>query len=253
MKGLPTFCTSLIFTLAVAGSLALPARPATAADFSVRLDIGGVAQLLFGSEPRMVMVPNTNTYYAQDVVSGDVYRVNNTWYTYYQNDWYRADSYRGTWTRSDFNGVPQELNTVPSGYRHFNHANRGGMQNGEGARPGYTRPDAARGYDPREEMWTRDAARIQTPVDPRMYRIPGSNISYALDHRNGELYRDGSNWYVSYGGNWYGSHASTGPWNHVETAAVPGGITSAPRGYYRSLGSRMTAPRGQRNSRQWRR
>ncbi|MBI5836194.1 MAG: hypothetical protein HZB25_03005 [Candidatus Eisenbacteria bacterium] len=324
----PKLRASLAVGLAVACILLVPVRAARAADFSVRLDLNGVAQFLFDTEPRLVMVPNTSAYYAQDVPSADVYRVNNNWYTFYRDNWYRSESYRGTWARCNVDAVPQELMQVPNGYYHFARPNRGDYQNdrygdsggrhsrnsdGSFSRDpagGYNRnqdgsysrivteryartPDGSysrdaeggyfrnsdgsysrdsdygyddrdnqppyrgpyRGYNRRGSDREPDGSWIRFAVEPRMYAIPRSRMSYARDHRPGELYRDGANWYYSFGGNWYGSRSYAGPWRYVAAERVPVRITNTPRGYYRSLRGRgmpaQNSDYDRRNARTW--
>jgi hypothetical protein len=114
----------LILGLAISSALSMTARPVRAQDAPLRVDAGGRLQFRFDSEPHMVPVPNRHSFYAQDVQTADMYRLNDSWFTFYQDNWYRADTYRGPWTRNNSDGIPAELQQLPNGYYHFNHANR---------------------------------------------------------------------------------------------------------------------------------
>jgi hypothetical protein len=197
--------------LLLAAGLVGAARMAKA-DMRVYLDANGTPEFVFDTEPNLVLIPNTRAYYANEMTAADVYRVGSTWFTYYDGDWYRSRDLDGPWVRINDNAVPDQVVSVPVGYSQ------------------YHRPTTVR--------YPRQTAYV-SPVDftitrrPRLVLIPStSNVEFASDYRDGDLYRVGSNWYVFHDGDWYRAGDYRGPWMSIETREVPTMVVSAPYGYH---------------------
>jgi len=69
----------------------------------------------FYDEPQVVSVGN-GVYYVEDS-SNDIYRYGNSWYMNYNGDWYRSNSYNGSWTFVGYRSVPRSIFSVPTTYR----------------------------------------------------------------------------------------------------------------------------------------
>ena len=112
--------TICIAGLAAAVSLAavVPARGATSVD--VQLHVGDRypgTDIMFRSEPDLVVVPNSRVYYVRNY-GYDMYRYGSTWYYCDGVNWYRARSYRGPFFFIHYNSLPRPVYAIPVRYRH---------------------------------------------------------------------------------------------------------------------------------------
>jgi len=101
-------------------SLALSASKASAhTDVSINLRLGDPyrgPQLVFQSEPDIVVVPGTRVYYVRDY-DYDIYRYGSYWYYNYDGGWYRSRRYDGHFTYVGPREVPRSVVYVPVRYR----------------------------------------------------------------------------------------------------------------------------------------
>jgi hypothetical protein len=106
--------------LVMALSLTLPASKASArTDVSINLRLGDPyrgPQLVFQSEPDVVVVPGTRVYYVRDY-DYDIYRYGSYWYYNYDGGWYRSRRYNGHFSYVGPRAVPRSVAYVPVGYR----------------------------------------------------------------------------------------------------------------------------------------
>lgn len=82
----------------------------------VRVRIGDNASLTFRSEPRLMMVPNSQVYYVSNQ-DYDLYRYGGYWYYVDDGYWYRSSSWRGPFVQVRVSSVPRPVYMVPMRYR----------------------------------------------------------------------------------------------------------------------------------------
>jgi hypothetical protein len=70
----------------------------------------------FTTEPRAVLIPETQVYYVSDM-DADVYRLGDNWYIAETGAWYRATTWGGPFVRVKTNTVPRAIRTIPAAYR----------------------------------------------------------------------------------------------------------------------------------------
>ncbi len=76
-------------------------------------------RVVFEDEPDIVVIPGTRVYRVLDD-DYDIYRCGRYWYYNYDDDWYRARSYRGPWFYVGYRGVPRQVGYAPFYYhRHW--------------------------------------------------------------------------------------------------------------------------------------
>lgn len=102
----------------VLATIPFAAEPAKAA-VSVSIQIGDPyhgASLAFRSEPRVIVVPGTRVYHANNF-DRDLYRFRNHWYFVEAGQWYRSRSWRGPFRHVHFRAVPREIRMIPVSHR----------------------------------------------------------------------------------------------------------------------------------------
>jgi hypothetical protein len=100
----------------LAATITMPAQAAT----DIHVSIGGPsagATLVFHSQPRVVMIPDSRVYYVQNY-DYDLYRYGGYWYYVDDGYWYRAASWQGPFMQVRVSTVPRTLVGVPLRYRH---------------------------------------------------------------------------------------------------------------------------------------
>jgi hypothetical protein len=101
-------------------SLSMPASKASArTDVSINLRLGDPyrgPQLVFQSEPDVVVVPGTRVYCVRNY-DYDIYRYGSYWYYNYDGGWYRSRRYDGHFTYVGPRAVPRSVAYVPVEYR----------------------------------------------------------------------------------------------------------------------------------------
>jgi hypothetical protein len=112
------------FTICMAGLVAalslaavVPARGASSVD--IQLHVGDRypgTDIVFRSEPDVVVVPSTRVYYVRNY-GYDMYRYGSNWYYCDGVNWYRARSYRGPFFFIHYNSLPRPIYSVPVQYR----------------------------------------------------------------------------------------------------------------------------------------
>jgi hypothetical protein len=139
-------------------SLTLPLSKASArTDVSINLRLGDPyrgPQMVFQSEPDVVVVPGTRVYYVRDY-DYDIYRYGSYWYYNYDGGWYRSSRYNGHFTYVGPRAVPRSVAYVPVRYRrHWG----GGTYRREAARDNWH--DNGRGHeDNGHGRWHEDNGR----------------------------------------------------------------------------------------------
>src|SRR5262249_8211384 len=69
-------------------------------------------------EPDVVLVPNTRVYVVEDDYDDDMFRYGGYWYTYHDDFWYLAPTYRGPFMVFGVRRVPRAIIQVPPGHWH---------------------------------------------------------------------------------------------------------------------------------------
>lgn len=69
------------------------------------------------TEPRVVLIPETDVYYAPDVATADLYVVGGVWFYFHDDHWFRGRSYRGPWVFVEERRLPPGLRKIPPGFR----------------------------------------------------------------------------------------------------------------------------------------
>lgn len=82
-------------------------------DVSVNI---GVPAVVVVEPPEMVLVPNSQIYYAPSV-EADLFFYRGNWYTRNGHRWYRGRSYKGPWTVASPRTVPVAFGRLPGNYR----------------------------------------------------------------------------------------------------------------------------------------
>jgi hypothetical protein len=117
-------------------------------------------EVVFRSEPDVVVVPSTRVYYVRDY-DHDAYRYGSYWYFVDNGYWYRARSWRGPFVHVGFMSVPRPIRVVPVNYRrHWRggpppHAVANGYYKEKGGH-GYYKNDRNDRYDRNDRSNSRD-------------------------------------------------------------------------------------------------
>src|SRR5512134_3516105 len=82
-------------------------------DVSVNI---GVPAVVVAEPPEMILVPNSQIYYAPSV-EAELFFYRGNWYTRNGHRWYRGRSYRGPWVVASPRSVPGEFVRLPRNYR----------------------------------------------------------------------------------------------------------------------------------------
>lgn len=107
------------FTIAAILAAASFARPARAQiDVHIGIPSPPLPHIVFETEPQVIVIPNTDVYYAPSVGEYDTYRVGPYWYINHDGYWYRARGYREQFLPVPYSRVPRQITVVPGEYRH---------------------------------------------------------------------------------------------------------------------------------------
>jgi hypothetical protein len=109
-----------LYAYAAAALLAATITTSARAATDIHVSIGDRDQgatLVFHSQPRTVVIPDTRVYYVQNY-DYDLYRCGDSWYYIDDGYWYRAASWRGPFVQIRVSAVPRMLVSVPLRYRH---------------------------------------------------------------------------------------------------------------------------------------
>jgi len=82
-------------------------------DVSVNI---GVPAVVVAGPPEMVLVPNSQIYYAPSV-EAELFFYRGNWYTRSGHRWYRGRSYKGPWAVAAPRTVPGAFGRLPGNYR----------------------------------------------------------------------------------------------------------------------------------------
>jgi hypothetical protein len=188
----------------------------------------------FTAEPRMRPVTDTGVEYIRDGSSTyDLYRFEGTWYLY-DDDWFRADSWRGPFVAIEANNIPDEIMTIPAEYR----------RNWVAVKRDTRNRDLPAGY------W---ASARTFGTKPDMTSIPGTGVRYARRAPDFDLYRYRGTYYLMDDGVWYRSSTWRGPFLSIRVGSVPDPVLNVPRGYRRYWESSAADERPYRRDRRDRR
>lgn len=103
--------------VAASTTVAMPAKAGTSVDVQIQVgDRYRGGEVVFRSEPDVVVVPSTRVYFVRDY-NHDVYRYGSYWYFVDRDHWYRAHSWRGPFYHVRYSSVPRPICTVPVQYR----------------------------------------------------------------------------------------------------------------------------------------
>ena len=103
--------------VAASTAVATPAKAGTSVGVQIQVgDRYRGGEVVFRSEPDVVVVPSTRVYYVRDY-DHDVYRYGSYWYFVDRDHWYRARSWRGPFYHVKYVSVPRPICTVPVQYR----------------------------------------------------------------------------------------------------------------------------------------
>ena len=105
----------IVASLCILASSLAVAHPASAQELRVNANLGG-SHIYFDTQPNVVLVPNTQVYYAP-YGNYEVYRYRNHWYANRNGTWFRSSNYRGPYYQTDMDRVPQPVVSVPMDYR----------------------------------------------------------------------------------------------------------------------------------------
>ena len=81
-----------------------------------RVVIGPPPPIVVEAEPRVVLIPETEVYYAPDVTA-NLYVVGGVWFYFHDDHWFRGRSYRGPWVFVEERRLPPGLRKIPPGFR----------------------------------------------------------------------------------------------------------------------------------------
>ena len=112
---------ALFLGLAIAVALGVSLAPAKAGtSVSVNMRIGDPyrGEIVFRSEPDIVVVPDSRVYYVRNS-DYDLFRYGRYWYLCEHGVWFRARSYRGPFRHISFTTVPRAVVYVPE--KHWRH------------------------------------------------------------------------------------------------------------------------------------
>jgi len=103
--------------VAASTAVATPAKAGTSVGVQIQVgDRYRGGEVVFRSEPDVVVVPSTRVYYVRDY-DHDVYRYGSYWYFVDRDHWYRARSWRGPFYHVKYVSVPRPIQVVPVQYR----------------------------------------------------------------------------------------------------------------------------------------
>lgn len=94
--------------------IGVPAPP------SVHVRVSGPPPIVFPAPPQLVMIPDSDVYYAPDVEEEIVFS-QGYWWRPYDGRWYRSRSHGGPWRHVVRSRVPHPIIGLPPGYRHHYH------------------------------------------------------------------------------------------------------------------------------------
>jgi hypothetical protein len=156
-------------------------------------------------EPKMNIIPNTDIYYQRRAPGYDFYRYANRWYVVDSGLWYGADSWRGPFARLEIADLPEDLTVLPEAYRkHWDAEVR--------------------------QAW---ASQRTITKKPKMTAITDSNVTYASQYSDFDLYRYRGSWYLMDDGIWYRSDSWKGPFMSTRADLVPKAVRNVPTTYRR--------------------
>jgi hypothetical protein len=72
--------------------------------------------VVFTTEPRAVVIPETRVYYVSDM-DADIYHFGEYWYIAENGAWYRGIGWQGPFVRIKTSTVPRPIRTIPAAYR----------------------------------------------------------------------------------------------------------------------------------------
>ena len=99
------YCRTLVAVALAAVSLASAAW----GEVNMNVNIGiPMPQIVLSGPPDFIMPPSLG-FYAAVGVPYDLYRVNNSYYLFQNNGWYRGTYYNGPWRAVNHNQLPQSL------------------------------------------------------------------------------------------------------------------------------------------------
>lgn len=81
-----------------------------------RVVVGPPPPIVVETEPRVVLIPETDVYYAPDVAA-NLYVVGGFWFYLHDGHWFRGRSYRGPWVFVEERHLPSGLRRIPPGFR----------------------------------------------------------------------------------------------------------------------------------------
>lgn len=103
--------------VAASTAVATPAKAGTSVDVQIQVgDRYRGGEVVFRSEPDVVVVPSTRVYYVRNY-DHDVYRYGSYWYFVDRGYWYRARSWRGPFFHVNYVSIPRPIRVVPVEYR----------------------------------------------------------------------------------------------------------------------------------------
>ncbi len=172
----------------------------------------------YTSKPPMAIIPDTRVYYLRDAADFDLYEYGDSWYLVDDGTWYRASSWRGPFISIRTSAVPQEVITIPTGYRR------------EWVTTGTAAPTSAgTGRIIQIGEPYRGTARFNG--EPAMTVIPGTRVYYFRDAGDYDLYRYGETWYLADDGTWYRAQTWRGPFLFIRSTSVPRAIITVSEAY----------------------
>jgi hypothetical protein len=81
-----------------------------------RIGVAPPPPIVVETEPRVVLIPGTEVYYAPDVAA-NIYVVGGLWYYFHDGHWFHSRSYRGPWAFTEERRLPSGLRRLPPGFR----------------------------------------------------------------------------------------------------------------------------------------
>lgn len=104
----------------VIGALALLLAPcaAHAVNVDIQIAIPPPPQVVFHTEPEVIVVPQTRVEYVPVVTEYDMYRYGKYWYVNHDGYWYRSRSFKGPYKFVSHRHLPHEVVMLPAEYRH---------------------------------------------------------------------------------------------------------------------------------------
>lgn len=118
---------STLMGVLLAMCVTVPGAAWSGTSVGINVNIGAAPPppvVVFRSEPRMVIVPNSTVYVVEQDMGYDVFRYGVYWYVINDGHWYRARTYRGPFRAVHARYVPTAIVNVPP--RWWRHHPRGG-------------------------------------------------------------------------------------------------------------------------------